>query len=143
MYLWTHHKKLRRRGTRKKAFPCKCREKPTTFMFVLVISKYLTQRDRVSYSASRDTPRLFWNTKIHYCVHTNPPLAPILNQINAVHNFPAFSSKIHFNITILCASTYSKWSFPVRFSDQNFVCISQLSCMLHAPSISSLICSPW
>jgi hypothetical protein len=36
----------------------------------------------------------------------------------------------------------SEWSFPFRFSDQNSVCTSHLSCVLHALPISpSLIWS--
>jgi hypothetical protein len=33
-----------------------------------------------------------------YRVHINPPLIPILSQINSIHTIPSYLSKIHFNI---------------------------------------------
>jgi hypothetical protein len=47
-----------------------------------------------SYADTQDIPNIFWNPK----VHMNPPIVPILNQINAVHATPSYFSKFHFNI---------------------------------------------
>jgi hypothetical protein len=35
--------------------------------------------------ASQKIPRLLWNAKVSHCVHKDPPLDPILSQMNQVH----------------------------------------------------------
>jgi len=37
-----------------------------------------------SHSDSQKIPQLLWNPKIHYCVHSSLPLAPILSHMNPV-----------------------------------------------------------
>jgi len=48
--------------------------------------------------SSQEIPLLLWSLTIHYRVHKNHPLVPILSQTNPVHTFPQYVPKIHFNI---------------------------------------------
>jgi hypothetical protein len=41
-----------------------------------------------SYSATQEIPSILRNQKIHYCGHVNPPLVPILWQMNLLHTTP-------------------------------------------------------
>jgi hypothetical protein len=49
--------------------------------------------------ASQNLPFL-WNPMVHYHVHMNPPLVPILSQINPLHSLPLCFFKIHFNLLL-------------------------------------------
>jgi hypothetical protein len=50
-----------------------------------------------NYSAGQEIPRLLWNQKVHCCVYKGPPLAPILSQMNLVHDFPPYFPETHSN----------------------------------------------
>jgi len=50
--------------------------------------------------------------------------------------YTTYFSEIHSNIILPSTPMYSEWSPPFRFSDQNYVYTSRLSCMLHNPPIS-------
>jgi len=47
-----------------------------------------------SRSASQEIPRLLWNPKVHYHVHSSPPLVRILSQTRTVHTVTSRFSKI-------------------------------------------------
>jgi hypothetical protein len=56
---------------------------------------FLRSRQLCSYSR---TYQILLNPNVLYHVHKNPPLVPILSQIDAVHTTPSYLYKIHFNI---------------------------------------------
>jgi len=60
--------------------------------------------------------------------------------MNAVHTFPSYFSKIHLNVILPSTPGSHIWPLPFRFSDQNFVSISQLC---HARYIPHLCRSLW
>jgi len=51
-----------------------------------------------SCSSSKEIPHLSLSQKVYYCVCKSPPLVPILSQMNPVHTFPFYFSKIHSDI---------------------------------------------
>jgi hypothetical protein len=45
-------------------------------------------------------PAFLWNPKIHYHVHTSPPLDHILNQLNPVRPIDPYLPKVHLNVIL-------------------------------------------
>jgi len=64
------------------------------------------------------------------------PATSLYLESNVPSTFPLYFPGIHSDI-LSSMPTSSKWSLPFIFSNQNFVCISHISDVLHALPISS------
>jgi hypothetical protein len=77
---------------------------------------------------------------VHYHVHENLALYPIVNHMNPVHTPSAYFFKINFNIIIPSCLGLPSGLFSSGFPTKTFVHFPALPCVLYAPStLSSLI----
>jgi hypothetical protein len=55
-------------------------------------------QEAINCAVSQELTSTLWNLKVYYYDHKSPLLVSLLSQIDLVHGFPFYLSKIHFNI---------------------------------------------
>jgi hypothetical protein len=89
-------------------------------------------------AATHELHRILWRPKVHYLVHKNPSLVPILSQINPIYTIPSYLPKIHFNMVYTPTFWSSQWSlFFLVFPPISYMHSSSPPFLLHAPPTSS------
>lgn len=74
-----------------------------------------------SASGSPEISHIFWNPKVHFCIHKCLPLVPTLSQTNPVRKLPSYFFRINFNSILPPTPRFSKWLFPSRLHVRKFL----------------------
>jgi len=69
----------------------------------------------LSRSGSQEISCPLWNPKVHYRVHKNPPLVPILSQLKLVRNLSPYFREIYSNIILGYPSGFLRTKFFYQF----------------------------
>ena len=113
-----------------------------TSHYLIYSMEYSAAWEANRFSATQEIPRILWNPKVKYCVHTWPSPVQIMSQLDPVHAPTSHFLKIHLNSILPSTPGSSKWSFSFTFTQQNPVCVSSIPpYTLRAPSI--LFLSIW
>jgi len=106
-----------------------------------LLTTYLHARESLkshNSTSSQEIPRILDNSMIHYRIHNNPPLVPVLSQINPVYALLSAFLKVHIKIILPLTHMSSKWSTSLRFPHESRY-TPQSFCVSHAPPITCIL----
>ena len=93
------------------------------------------------FATNQEIPRILWNPKVHYRIHTWPPTFLILSQLDPVHTPTSLFQKIHLNIIL--TTTPGLVSFPQVSPPKPCIRLFSLPlCYMPRPSHSSQFYHP-
>jgi len=81
------------------------------------------------FSVGQEIPRILWNPKVHYRIHTCPPPVLILSHLDSVHNTTSKFLKIH-----LILSTHLRLGLPSSLFLSGFPTYFNIKTSLIMPS---------
>ena len=84
---------------------------------------------------SQQIPRILWNPKVHYRIHTRPPPVPILTQLYPYPPYPTSWRSILILSSHLSLG-FQVVSFPQVSQPNPCICLSSPQYVLFAPPIS-------
>jgi hypothetical protein len=67
-------------------------------LLIYLLKELSPSWETVNCAAIQELPSILTKPKVHHRVHKNPPLVPILSQVDPVYTIPLSLSKIHFNV---------------------------------------------
>jgi hypothetical protein len=79
------------------------------YMLIYLLMELSPSGRAANSAATEEYPSILWNPKVHCRVHKNPPLVPILTQINPINTIPA---SLSLRSILILPPTYSL-VFPV------------------------------
>jgi hypothetical protein len=129
---------LHRRTEEHKEKDCRnCKIHPSRYLFTYLLTHSLTPWCRILFEKLNVTqlvekhPAFLWNPKVHYRVHTSPPLDPILSQPNPVRPIDPCLHEVHLNVILPPTRRSSQWSLSFGPPNQNPVNTSPLPHAFH------------
>jgi hypothetical protein len=72
----------------------KMKNKTAGYFIIHSLMELSPSREAANYEAAEELSCILWNPKVHYSAHKNPPLVPILSQIDPVHTIRSYLKSI-------------------------------------------------
>jgi hypothetical protein len=108
-------------------------EEPKQYKLIIFMAQGFP-REAASCPANQEIYLTLCKQKFHYRIHNNPPMVPILSQMDPVHSLPSYLLR-----SVLVLSSHSSLSLvssviaSFKIFQPNFICITYLSytCYMH------------